>query len=471
MKLSLVLLISTLPALAASPNIVLIVSDDQGWNDVSFHGGSIRTPHIDRIAREGVELDRFYVGPVCSPTRAGMMTGRYPIRFGMQRAVCRPFLDVGVPPGEETLAEMLGRAGYRHRAAIGKWHIGHSRKRYHPLRQGFTFYLGHYNGNIDYFSHVREGELDWHRGFDPDLSEGYSTDLIADEAVRFIKKRAGGSSPFFLYVPFNAPHAPLQVPERWLDDYAGEANPDRRTYMAMVAAMDSGIGRILDALEEADVARDTLVWFTSDNGGAREGDNRPLRAGKGTLYEGGIRVAAALRWPAGIEGGGRRVRGMLTYLDVWPTLARVAGLASPQGPGRPLDGVDALDVIRGKTPAPKRPFFSYFERYQGERLALIEGDWKLVRNGPPILGPNPADQPPAGMKPPRPEALTVELFRLDRDPGEKRDLAAEHTEQVARMLKKLKRFRRLRPAGGVPPMTAPPPPGWKAPKQWTMTEE
>ncbi len=395
----------------------MIVSDDQGWADVSFHGGTIRTPNIDRIAHEGVELDRFYACPVCTPTRAGLVTGRYAIRFGMQRAVCRPFLDTGVPPEEDTLAEMLARAGYQARAAVGKWHIGHSRRRYHPLRQGFTFFYGHYNGNIDYFTHMREGELDWHRNFDSSDDEGYSTDLIADEAVRFIKEHAE-EPPFFLYVPFNAPHLPLEVPAKWLDGYANISDPDKRTYAGMVAALDAGVGRILEALDKQGIADDTLLWFFSDNGGTRYGSNGPLRGGKGTLYEGGIRVAAALRWPSEVDGGGRKIRGLLSYLDVWPTLARAAGLEEEKDRALPLDGFDELDVLKGAADAPNRPFFSYFERYQGEDLAIIEDGWKLVRKGPPILGSNPADRPPPGMAAPELEPLTIELFHLEVDPYE-----------------------------------------------------
>ncbi len=398
------------------------------------------------------------------------MTGRYAVRFGMQRAVCRPFLDTGVPAEEEMLPEMLARAGYEARAAVGKWHIGHSRLRYHPLRQGFTFYYGHYNGNIDYFTHHREGQLDWHRGFEASHDEGYSTDLIADEAVRFIEEQAGSDRPFFLYAPFNAPHSPLQVPENWLDDYASVANENRRVYMAMVAAMDAGIGRILDAVDRIGATDDTLVWFFSDNGGPGMGDNTPLRAGKGTVYEGGIRVAAALRWPAELEAGGK-IEGPLAYVDVWPTLARLAGLDPSEGPGKPLDGVDVWDVIQGAKPAPDRALYSYFERYQGESLAIVEYPWKLVRNGPPILGPNAADAPPEGMLPPKMLPLVVELFRLDRDPSEKDDLSAKHPERVEPMLAKLRDFRALREDGGVPPMTAPEPPGWSAPHQWRMSEE
>ena len=470
MKLLPAILALAVSAIAAPPNVVLIVSDDQGWNDVGFHGGEIRTPNLDRIANEGAQLDRFYACPVCSPTRAGLMTGRYAIRFGMQRAVCRPFLDTGVPPEEETLPEMLARAGYEARAAVGKWHIGHSRLRYHPLRQGFTFFYGHYNGNIDYYSHHREGQLDWHRGFDASHDEGYSTDLIADEAVRFIEGQSGSESPFFVYVPFNAPHSPLQVPTKWLDDYASVGNENRRTYMAMVAAMDAGIGRILGAVDRIGATNDTLVWFFSDNGGPGMGDNTPLRAGKGTVYEGGIRVAAALRWPGEIDTGGL-IAQPLAYIDVWPTLARLAGLEPGGGPGKPLDGVDVWDAIQGAEPVPARPLFSYFERYQGESLAVVEYPWKLVRNGPPILGANPDDAPPAGMRAPKMQELQIELFRLDRDPGEKTDLSADHPDRVKAMLAKLKEFRAHRSRGGVPPMTAPPPPGWEAPPEWRMTEE
>lgn len=453
------------------PNIVLILADDLGWNDVSYHGGDIPTPSIDRIASEGVELDRFYACPVCSPTRAGLMTGRYPIRFGMQRAVCRPFLEVGVPAAEETLPEMLARAGYRQRGIAGKWHIGHAFRRFHPLNQGFTSFVGHYNGNIDYYTHFREGQLDWHRGFESNADEGYSTDLIADEAVRFIDQHAA-DGPFFLYVPFNAPHTPLQVPDQWLPPFSAVEDERRRIYMAMVAAMDSAIGRILEALQRTGVEDDTLVWFASDNGGQALADNTPLRAGKGTVYEGGTRVAAALRWPSGISGEGRKVTGLMSYLDVLPTLRRVAGLGASGGPGEPLDGEDVFDLITGTEPERPRRFFSYYERYGDEQLALIDGDWKIVRRGAPILGANPADSPPpqlpARQRQVRP--VTVELFNLKTDPLEKVDLARRERERVQEMLAELKEFRAIRQDGGVPPMTAPTPEGWEAPERWTMSE-
>ena len=454
---------------AGRPNIVLVLADDLGWNDVGYHGGEIPTPNIDRIASEGVKLERFYACPVCSPTRAGLMTGRYPIRFGMQRAVCRPFLKVGVPAREETLGEMLARAGYRHRGIAGKWHIGHAFRRFHPLNQGFTSFVGHFNGNIDYFTHRREGELDWHRGFTSNRDEGYSTDLIAEESVRFIDRHAG-DGPFFLYVPFNAPHTPLQVPEKWLEPFSAVENERRRIYMAMVASMDHAIGRILEALRRNDLKDDTLVWFASDNGGQALADNSPLRAGKGTVYEGGIRVAATLRWPAGLPGNGRSVTGLVSYLDVYPTLRRVAGLGSAGGPGEPLDGEDMFDLILGREEPRKRRFFSYFEAYGNEQLAVIDGDWKLVRRGPPILGDNPADAPPAGHRA-RPAAEEkIELFNLADSPLEQSDLSATESDRRNAMLEMLRTFRAIREDGGVPPMTAPLPPGWEAPAAWQMVE-
>ena len=456
---------------SARPNIVLILADDLGWNDVSYHGGQIPTPNIDRIANEGVQLDRFYACPVCSPTRAGLMTGRYPIRFGMQRAVCRPFVKVGVPASEETLPEMLGRAGYRHRGIVGKWHIGHAFRRLHPLNQGFGFFVGHYNGNIDYFTHKREGELDWHRGFAANHDEGYSTDLIARESVSFIDRHAA-EGPFFLYVAFNAPHTPLQVPEKWLPPFVHVEDERRRIYMAMVSAMDAAIGQILEALRRNGVEQDTLVWFASDNGGQALADNSPLRAGKGTVYEGGIRVVSALRWPNGLPGNGRKVRGLVSYLDVLPTLRRVAGLGDAGGPGEPLDGEDMFDVVAGSRPPFERTLYTYYERYGDEQMALIDGDWKLVRRGPPILGPNPADAPPPGhtslRSEPQPESLR--LFNLAKDPQERRDLSRRQAERAQKMLEQLRAFRALREDGGVPPMIAPIPNGWTAPPEWRMAE-
>ena len=209
----------------ARPNIVILLADDLGCTDVTFHGGNIPTPNIDRIAAEGAELARYYVAPVCSPTRAGLLTGRYPIRYGAMRSVYPPWRAGGMDVSELTIADVLAEAGYRHRAVFGKWHLGHSDKKYHPLRRGFTEFYGHYNGAVDYFTHEREGEVDWHEGFEPSDDQGYATDLIADRAARFVRSHATDAEPFLCYVPFGAPHSPFQAKQEHLPLYTGLPPP------------------------------------------------------------------------------------------------------------------------------------------------------------------------------------------------------------------------------------------------------
>ena len=256
------------------PNVVIVVADDLGRRDVSFHGGELPTPNIDRIAREGVALERFYSAPVCSPTRAGLLTGRYPIRYGLMRSVIPPWRDYGLDTDEVLLPELLAEAGYAERGIFGKWHLGHTSVRYHPLRRGFTEFVGHYNGGIDYFVHEREGERDWQHGYTSVDEHGYSTDLLTDYAVEFIARHADGEAPFLLYVPYNAVHSPWQAREDILPRYADlpgidlppghqESNEDilgyvgdaegrrekRRITAAMGESLDTGVGRILDALD------------------------------------------------------------------------------------------------------------------------------------------------------------------------------------------------------------------------------
>lgn len=198
------------------------MADDLGNGDVGYHGSDIKTPNIDRLAKEGIMLNRFYVAPVCSPTRAGLLTGRYPNRFGLRETVIPPWRDFGVDTTEVFLPELLAGAGYKNRAVLGKWHLGHSRKAYHPLNRGFTHFYGHYNGAIDYFTHKREGELDWHNDYKTSYDEGYATDLITEEAVKSIQDYSDDGSPFFLYVAYNAPHGPLQAKNEDLVKYGFE---------------------------------------------------------------------------------------------------------------------------------------------------------------------------------------------------------------------------------------------------------
>jgi len=426
-----------------TPNIVIIVADDLGWDDVGYHGSDIPTPHIDRIAREGRELDRFYTCPVCSPTRAGLMTGRYPIRYGMMRAVITPWRDYGLPADEITLPQVLEMAGYRHRGIFGKWHLGHSKLEYHPLKRGFTHFYGHYNGAIDYFTHVREGERDWHLNYEPNDDPGYATDLIAEAASDFIKGHADGG-PFFCYVPFSAPHAPYQAPEDAIRRFEHLRDTDRKNrrqlFAAMVSCLDDGIGRILKTLDEEGIADQTLVLFLSDNGGnGSAGRNDPLRGAKVSVFEGGIRTPAAMRWPKGVASGDA-ITVPIAYIDILPTLMRIVGERDHRG--KPLDGVDVLDVLRGRRTHLERDLIFYNGQYgeDKEGMALITAKWKLVCNGPNILDRNIADAD-----------RNIFLFLIEEDPGEKHDLSKDFPDIVNELMDRLRSFRALQPEDGVPP--------------------
>jgi len=443
------------------PNIVIIMADDLGWADVGYYGGRISTPHLDRLAQEGVRLENFHVSPLCSPTRAGLMTGRWPIRYGMGESVITPWREYGLPTNERTLGDLVASAGYERRGVIGKWHLGHYKEKYLPLNRGFTHFYGHYNGAFDYFTHVREGELDWHRDFETSWDKGYSTDLIGREAAAFIEQSPNGK-PFFLYVPFNAPHLPLQAKEQDIARYSHIQDEKERIYAAMVDSLDQAIGKILGALDKKGIAEDTFVLFFSDNGAIQYGDNGLWRSGKGSVYEGGVRVPAVVRWPSGIKGG-RDEDSMMGYIDVYPTIKRIIGLTGPEP--NPLDGLDMLDVIRGRAEAPKRDWFSYIAQGRPDRTAVCEGNWKLVVVGGSVLDVNLK----SALRPASPEDMpSVELFRLDLDPGEQNNLAVEHPEVVEELLERLKKFRSLK-LKGVPDSQEGRK-GFKAPKDWVIKD-
>ena len=452
---------------ADKPNVVILLADDLGYHDVGFHGGEIRTPNIDKLAAEGVELERFYVHPVCSPTRAGLMTGRYPIRFGAMRAVYPPWRKGGLDTAEKTLADALGQAGYRHRGVFGKWHLGHSDVKYHPLRRGFTEFFGHYNGAIDYFTHEREGELDWHAGYESAKDEGYSTDVIAAKAADFVKRHSA-EGPFLCYVPFNAPHSPFQAVESDLDPYRGlEAVPgdwgqdeqrrnNRRILGGMIAGLDRGVGTVLAAIDEVGIRENTLVLFFSDNGGVGGiGSNHPLRGAKASVFEGGIRVPAAVRWPARLTGG-RKTSAPTANIDVLPTVLAAAGVEA--APGKPLDGLNMLEVWAGEKDRIGRELYNYIGQ-QGEdteQVSVITPEWKLVVTGPRITDPA-ADA----------AKRQVYLFQIERDPNETRNLVAEKPVITEWLLGKARQFRALQPANAVPPYDEGKE-GFKPPREWKM---
>lgn len=459
----------------AQPNIVILVADDLGWADVSYHNRRADTPVIDGLARDGIELDRFYVAPMCSPTRAGLMTGRYPIRFGMARAVIPPYRDFGLSPAERTLPEALAEAGYQHRAVFGKWHLGHRRPQWHPLRQGFTHFHGHYNGAIDYFALTRDGERDWHVNWEPSNEQGYSTELIAQAAADWIDEAADHDRPYLCYVPFNAPHSPFQALPRDLQRYEriggdpsrvdgpneqGRIDPAtrRRALIAMIWRMDHGIGQILEAIDRSGEGDNTIVWFTSDNGGIRgvPNNNQPLRGNKLDVFEGGVRVPACVRWPAAWPGG-RKLAEPMNCVDLLPTLVSAAGgdLETPAAGG--LDGIDLGPLLSGDADSlPPRDLYFYHGQ-QGpdeEKIAITTPRWKLIVNGPQLTEPKTAAQ------------HEVLLFRMPDDLLEEKNVATEHPEVVQELLGKLVEFRALQPADSVKPYAEgrrgfTPPPRWQ----------
>jgi arylsulfatase A-like enzyme len=456
LMLTLLLTITAQGQSANRPNIVFILADDLGYADVGFNGGKeIKTPNLDRLAAAGARLEQFYVQPVCSPTRAALMTGRYPMRHGLQVGVVRPWAQYGLPLDERTLPQALKEAGYA-TAITGKWHLGHFQPEYLPTRRGFDFQYGHYNGALDYFTHERDGGHDWHRNDRANHDKGYSTHLLAREAVRFINDSGRASQkPFFLYVPFNAVHSPHQVPEKYLAAYAHLKEP-RRTYAGMLAAMDEGIGQILAALDEKGLRKNTLVIFSSDNGGPAPGrvtDNGPLRAGKGTLYEGGVRVAACVAWEGQIKAGSV-VNAPLHIVDWYPTLLKLAGANLKQK--LPLDGLDAWGALAQGKASPHAEILLNATPRTG---ALRVGDWKLVLNGKVDAGEGDGAQETL-------VSTSVELFNLAHDPYEKHNLAAQQMDKVKELRA---RYDKLA-AQAVPPKVKPRSADFKSPKVWGENE-
>ncbi len=432
---------------ARPPHIVVFLADDLGWGDVGFHDGRIPTPHLDALAARGTRLEQFYVQPVCSPTRGALLTGRYPMRLGLQCGVVRPWAEHGLPLEERTLAEALKAAGYT-TAICGKWHLGHARGEQLPTSRGFDHQYGHYNGALDYFTHERDGGFDWHADDAVNRDEGYTTDLIAAAAVEILAEH-DPATPLFLYVPFNAPHTPLQAPEDWIAKFADFEDRNRRIYAAMVACMDAAVGRIVAGLDEHGYLREeTLVFFCSDNGGIRSlGSNGPLRAQKGRLYEGGIRVPAVVSWPGRIAEGGV-VDAPLHVVDLFPTLVGLAGGSLEQE--LPLDGRDAWATWAEGAPSPHDVILNNVTPWSG---ALRKGRWKLVHNG---------DVPANATEGPGTDQW--ELFDLQVDLAEQNDLAARHPDLLKELRALLEALRASAAAPNIPPNS--PPEGFEVPAVW-----
>ncbi len=400
-------------ALAARrPNVILLVSDDQGYADVGAYGcRDIPTPNIDSIARGGVRFTDGYVTcPLCSPSRAGMLTGRYQQRFGhefntgLPRRVLRD--RIGLAATELTLGDALGDAGYV-TGLFGKWHLGMNPE-FHPRRRGFDEFFGFLAGGHPYFERQGgPGNNPIYRGVKQVKEPRYLTTALGQEAAAFVKRRK--DKPFFLYLPFNAPHKPMEAPQAYLDRFGRIADPKRRTYAAMVAAMDDAIGEVLRAVSSAGLDKDTLIFFLSDNGGAtlaNGSSNSPLRSHKGALYEGGVRVPFVARWKGRIPAG-KVVRQPVSALDIFPTALAAAGARAPGA--TVLDGINLLPHLDGSADkaVPERPLFWRL----GARHAMRQGRWKLVkRRGRP-----------------------AELYDLAGDLGEQNDLAGQQPAVVRKL--------------------------------------
>lgn len=451
--------LTTSAAPAKKPNVVLFLIDDLGWNQVGFNGGPYKTPTIDALAAAGTRLNHFYVMPVCSPTRASLMTGRYPMRYGLQVSVVRPWAQYGLPLEERTLAQGFKQAGYR-TAIFGKWHLGHFKPEYLPTHRGFDRQYGHYNGALDYNTHIRDGGFDWHRDDKACHDEGYSTDLLGREAVRFIEQEAG-NDPFFLYVPFNAVHEPRTAPPQWMDKVQGD--PPNRVLAAMLLALDDAIGRVVATLDRRGLRENTLILFISDNGGDIPGSNVPLRAGKATVYEGGVRVAAFANWPGHVPAGATTSEAM-HMVDLYPTLLGLAGVA-PQQPF-PLDGLDVWPVIAEGKPTPHREILLNATPTEG---ALWSEGWKLIVNGTPAQAQSGAPvAPKAGKgkkgkkKAQKAAAPALQLYNLKDDPYEKNNLAAAQPERVKALLARYETYFNA----AAPPKYEEVPANYKAPAVW-----
>jgi arylsulfatase A-like enzyme len=417
-----------------SPNIVLIVSDDMGYADIGVHGSrDILTPNIDALARDGIRFtDAYVTGPYCSPTRAGLLTGRYPQRFGHEfNPDQRPTMhhEIGLPVGEITIADYFKSAGYR-TALFGKWHLGKSQE-FHPMSRGFDEFFGFLDGDHSYIDPEASGPDPLLEGRKPVTKTDYLTDVFTDRAVDFIRRQK--ARPFFLYVAYNAVHTPMQAPDKYLDRFPQIADRTRRTYAAMLSAMDDGIGRILAALRDSGLERNTLIIFFNDNGGPtmpgttiNGSNNAPLRGSKRQTWEGGIRVPFIIRWKGRLPEGKIDSRPII-QLDVLPTALAAAGI-KPRLQSN-LDGANLLPFITGKRP--DLPHDALYWRL-GENMAIRKGDWKLVKS---VEGKLYAADPTEA------EYLSgAKLYNLATDVGENKNLAAENPKEVRELIAAWKRW-------------------------------
>jgi arylsulfatase A-like enzyme len=398
------------------PKVLFVLIDDLGYGDLGCYGSKdIRTPHLDTLAKDGVRLtDCYSAAPVCSPTRAALITGRYPQRAGFEWVIRYTEKDRGLPATEASLPKVLKKSGYA-TGLFGKWHLGY-KPEFGPNAHGFDEFFGFLAADLDYYAHTdANGDPGLYENTKLVAQKGYLTDLITDRSLAFLKKHA--TEPFFLEVAYNAPHWPFQVPGtpndvRNLRTY-GPENGTRADYVKMVEHLDASIGKLLAELDRLGLAKDTLVIVTNDNGGERLSDNGPLFHGKYTLWEGGIRVPCIVRWPGTIPAGTTSAQPVIT-MDLTATVLVAAGATPPAG--TVLDGEDVLPVLAGKKPLRERTFCWRLQRpgeLDGQR-AVRKGKWKYVLDREVEL-----------------------LFDLEADPGERKSLALKYPDTVTELRKAL----------------------------------
>lgn len=424
------------------PNLIVVMVDDMGYAGVSCFGNPyFKTPEIDRLAAEGMRLTDFHSsGTVCSPTRAGLLTGRYQQRAGIE-AVIHPVRDhpehrKGLQLAETTFAETLRLAGYS-TGLIGKWHQGYPENSadYHPQNHGFDHFIGYHSGNIDFVSHVGDhNKHDWWHGRNETQEEGYSTHLINRYTLDFVREHAHDDRPFCLYVAHEAIHNPVQVPgdpirrttdhwDRWKWREVSEQERIEK-YKGMTLPIDEGVGQLRQLLIDLKIDKETFVLFFSDNGPSRDfpSGSDALRGWKGEVYEGGHKVPAIAWWPGRIKAGSVSDQPLIS-IDVMPTLLALSDARLPE---KPLDGMDFSPVLFDQAPLSPRPLFWASLGNNGSRAeAMRDGEWKLVVKHP-------------GAMPGSFQHQTIELYRLKEDPSESKDLAGEHPQRAARMVSQLK---------------------------------
>jgi arylsulfatase A-like enzyme len=375
------------------PNLIVIMTDDQGYADVGFNGcEDIPTPNIDAIANNGVKFTRGYVTyPVCGPSRAGFLTGRYQGRFGFSD---NPSINpndpsAGLPVEEETIAEVLKKSNYNN-AIIGKWHMG-THPRFHPLERGFDYFFGFLSGGHNYFpeklniNDLSEVKRKW-QWYATKIKENrtvveiedYLTDELSQSAVKYIEKQVSNDQHFMLYLAYNAPHTPLQATPKYLSRFDHIKDPKRKTYAAMVSAVDDGVGQILKTLKKSGIEENTIVVFLSDNGGAKNNgsDNRPLRGRKSDLFEGGIRVPFAMQWKGTIPAGMTYEKNV-SSLDIMATIVAQNKISIDKK--RTLDGVNLIPFLNGENDSEPHDYL-FWRKIKYNAMAVMTGDQKLVKN-------------------------------------------------------------------------------------------